>query len=116
MRYTLTAATAALLMAGGFAFAQDQGLSEGQLDAADTTDDGSVTLDEFRAYMKNAFDALDKDANGVVTWVEAEAAIIRDNFDTLDANKDGNVTAPEMDAQAQADFAASDRDADGALN
>ncbi len=116
MRTHLLAAAAALLLAPGFALAQDQGLSEGHLDAADTTGDGAVSLDEFRAYMKNAFDALDKDSNGVVTWTEAEAAIAREHFDALDKNGDGNVTAAEMDAQAQADFAASDRDGDGALN
>jgi Ca2+-binding EF-hand superfamily protein len=104
------------MLTAGLAAAQDQGLSEGHLDAADTSGDGALSLDEFRAYMNNAFDAIDGDGNGVVTWTEAQAAIAREHFDAIDANKDGNVTAGEMDAQAQADFAASDLDGDGALN
>ncbi len=116
MRYHLLAAAAALTLTSGLAAAQEQGYSEGHLDAADTTDDGAISLDEFRAYVKSAFDALDQDANAVLTWTEAEVAIIRDHFDTIDKNGDGNVTPVEMDAQAQADFPAIDRDGDGALN
>jgi Ca2+-binding EF-hand superfamily protein len=110
----------ALALSTSLAAAQDAPqetvLTDQHLDAVDGDDDGAVSVDEFRAAMRRIFEALDRDANGVMTWAEAEGSIIRDHFDAFDADRNGNVTAAEMDARAQADHAASDLDGDGALN
>ena len=120
MRAYLIAAAGALTLTASLASAQDAAqppaLTEGHLATAAGDGDKAVSQDEFRALMKRAHETLDKDADGVVTWVEAQDAILREHFDAIDANKDGRITAAEMDAQAQADFASSDRDGDGALN
>jgi len=117
MRNHLIAAAAALLLAPGFALAQDQsGLSEGHLDAADTTDDGALSLAEFQAYVRNAFAALDANGDGYVTWAEAEPILTREQFDAYNTNGDDGIAVTEIDAQSAIDFASSDQDGDGALN
>jgi beta-glucanase (GH16 family) len=117
MRNTIATAAAALLLSAGLGLAQDAPVvTEDQLDAADASGDDAVSLDEFRAYMRAAFDALDADGDGVVVWTDADGVIPRAAFDTIDADADGRLTAAEMDAQARADFDASDLDGDGLLN
>lgn len=110
----------ALALSATFAVAQDApadtSLTTGHLTAVDTDANGAVSESEFRAAMQKAHAALDKDADGVVTWAEAETALTREHFDALDADRTGTVTPAEMDAQAQTDFAAADQDKDGALN
>lgn len=113
----IAAAAAALLLAPGYALAQDQtGLSEGHLDAADTTDDGALTLVEFQAYVKNAFVVLDKNSDGYVTVVEAGPLLTKEQFDAYNTNGDDGISMAEVDAQSAIDFASIDRDGDGSLN
>lgn len=116
MRNHLLAAAAALLLAPGFALAQDQGLSEGHLDAADTTDDGALTLAEWQAYVRNAYAVLDVNGDGYVTFVEVTPHLTQAQFDAANTNGDGGLSVQEIDAQAAADFPTIDRDGDGALN
>lgn len=117
MRNHLIATAAALLLAPGFALAQDQtGLSEGHLDAADTTDDQALSLEEFQAYVKNAFVVLDVNGDGYVAWTEAEPVLTREQFDAYNTNGDDGISVAEIDAQSAIDFASSDQDGDGALN
>jgi len=116
MRAPFILAAGALALSASLAFAQETTLTDQHLSAADGDADGAVSESEFRATMQRVFAALDADKNGVVTWVEAEPAMLREHFDALDANKDGQVTATEMDAQASKDFATADQDGDGALN
>ncbi|MBP7003475.1 EF-hand domain-containing protein [Amaricoccus sp.] len=121
MRRTLTLAAATLALSAGLAAAQDAaapaaGVTDAQLAAVDTDKDGAVSQNEFVGALTKIFKALDADANGAVTWAEAEGKLAREHFDAFDANKDGKVTPPEVDAQAKSDFAAGDQDKDGALN
>ena len=120
MRDYLTVAAGLIALSAASAWAQDAAqpteLNDRHLAEVDADKNGGVTQSEFSAFMKRGFDALDKDVDGFVSWVEAEAAMIRAHFDAIDANKDAGLTAAEFDAQAQKDFAASDRDGDGALD
>jgi hypothetical protein len=116
MRNHLTLGLAALLLSTGLAMAQDTTLTTGHLDAVDADDSGAVTSDEYRGFFQRVFVDLDKDADKLVSWTEAEGAMIREHFDAIDADKDANISPAELDARAQADFTASDRDGDGSLN
>lgn len=122
MRAHLTLAAAALALSAGLAAAQDAaapattGVTDAHLAAVDTNKDGGVSQNEFVGALTKIFKALDADANGAVTWVEAEGKLAREHFDAFDADKNGRVTPDEVDAQAKKDFAASDQDADGTLN
>ncbi len=113
-------AASALVLTATLATAQDApadtSLTTGHLTAVDTDANGAVSESEFRSAMQKAHATLDKDADGVVTWTEAEALLTREQFDALDADRTGAVTPAEMDAQAQKDFSAADLDKDGALN
>lgn len=118
--HKIVLAAGALALTATFAVAQDApadpSLTTQHLAAVDTNGDGSVTESEFRAAMQKAHAALDADADGVVTWTEAEGKLAREHFEALDANADNKVTREEMDAQAQTDFVGADRDGNGALN
>lgn len=120
MRALMTAAAGLVALSAAAASAQDAAppveLNDRHLAEVDADKDGGVTESEFRAFFQRGFEALDRDADGFVSWAEAEAAMIREHFDTIDANRDGGLTAAELDAQAQADYAASNRDGDGALD
>ncbi|MBP7241402.1 hypothetical protein [Amaricoccus sp.] len=122
MRTTLTLAAATLALSAGLAAAQDAAapaatdITDAHLAAVDSSKDGAVSENEFVAAVTKIFRSLDADANGAVTWVEAEGKLAREHFDAFDANKDGRITPPEVETQAKADFAAGDQDKDGALN
>ena len=117
MRNHILAATAALLIAPGFALAQDQtGLSEGHLDAADTTDDEAISVEEYQVYVKAAFAALDANGDGYVAWTEAEPILTQQQFDSFNTNGDDGISVAEIEAQAASDHAAADQDGDGLLN
>lgn len=112
----LTLGLGALVLSTGLALAQDAGLTSDHLDAVDADKSGTVTSDEYRGFFQRAFADLDADGDKLVSWTEAEAAMLREHFDAIDADKDGAISPAEMDAQAQADFNTADRDGDGALN
>lgn len=117
MRTHLIAAAAALLLAPGYAMAQDQtGLTEGHLDAADTTNDEAVSVEEYQAYVKAAFATLDKNGDGYVTWVEAQPILTQAQYDTFNTNGDDGISIAEIEAQAAVDHASADQDGDGLLN
>lgn len=122
MRAYLSLAAAALALSAGLAAAQDAAapaatdVTSEQLAAVDTSKDGTVSENEFVGALTKIFKALDADANGVVTWAEAEGKIARQHFDAFDADKNGKVTPTEVTAKSKADFAAADKDGSGALN
>ncbi len=120
MRGHLTAAAALVAFTAASAWAQDVAdpmeLNDRHLAEVDADKNGGVTQSEFGAFMQRGFAALDKDADALVSWIEAEAAMLREHFDAIDSNKDGAMTSAELDAQAQRDFAAADRDGNGVLD
>ncbi len=77
-------------------------------DAIDADKDGTVSLDEIRASMKQAgqamhdravekFKSADKDNDGTLTKDEAKAMPrVAKNFDAIDADKDGTVSEQEI--------------------
>ncbi len=119
MRYSTTIAAAGILALGGFATAalaqDDAALTTDHLAAIDTDGDGTVSQDEFLAYLGRIHTALDADADGFVSWAEAEGRILREHFDAIDTNGDGRVSKAELEAQGRADYASADRDGDGGL-
>jgi Ca2+-binding EF-hand superfamily protein len=79
-------------------------------DAIDSDKDGTVSLDEIHAAMKNmkkgmhakgkaAFEKADKDADGTLDKEEAQAMPrVSKNFDAIDADHDGTVSLDEIHA------------------
>ena len=77
-------------------------------DAIDTGKDGTVSLDEIHASMKQMgkemhdrgmerFKAADKDNSGTLTRDEAKSMQrVEKNFDAIDADKDGTVSEKEI--------------------
>ena len=77
-------------------------------DAIDGDKDGTVSLDEIRASMKQAgkamhdravekFKSADKDSDGTLTKDEAKSMPrVAKNFDAIDADKDGTVSEQEI--------------------
>ena len=77
-------------------------------DAIDTGKDGTVSLDEIHASMKQMgkemhdrgmerFKAADKDNSGTLTKDEAKSMPrVAKNFDAIDADKDGTVSEKEI--------------------
>lgn len=116
MRATLLAAASVLALSAVPVMAQDAPITDQHLDAVDTDNDGAVSQSEFSAAMAKVHATLDADADGVVSWAEAEGKMAREHFDALDGDADGGVSTAEMDTQAQKDFSAADKDGDGSLN
>lgn len=117
MRFPIIAAAGigALAAFGASAWAQDAALTGEHLAAIDTDGDGTVTEGEFLLHLGRVHAALDADANGFVTWAEAEGHLLREHFDAIDSNGDGNISHAELAAQGRADFASADSDGDGVL-
>ncbi len=101
--------------------------SKAEFQAADTNADGKVTGAEMTAAMsREAFAAMDKDHNRIITWREwfgaDQGPDARQRFDALDKNKDGGITDVEFLASAgkAADidrkFSALDKNGDGTLS
>ncbi|HYJ18697.1 MAG TPA: calcium sensor EFh [Burkholderiales bacterium] len=79
-------------------------------DAIDTGKDGTVSLDEIQASMKQKgkevhdravekFKAADEDNDGTLTRDEAKSMPrVAKNFDAIDADKDGTVSGKEIHA------------------
>ena len=77
-------------------------------DSIDTGQDGTVSLDEIHASMKQMgkemhdrgvekFKAADKDTDGTLTKDEAKSMPrVAKNFDAIDADKDGTVSEKEI--------------------
>lgn len=115
MRIT-TIFAAGVLALGTAAPAQETVLTDEHLAAIDSDGDGKVSESEFLAYLGRVHRALDQDANGFVSWAEAEGRILREHFDAIDADGDGRVSPAELEAQGRADHASADRDGDGQLD
>lgn len=114
---TISAVVVALAASASAGWAQqDTALTDQHLAAIDTDGDGKVSETEFLAYLGRIHQALDADANRVVTWSEAEGRMLREHFDAIDSNGDGRISQAEMEAQGKADYASADRDGDGDLD
>lgn len=117
MRYSTIAAAAIAALTATGALAQDAPVITDQHAAAiDGDSNGKLTESEFLAYLGRAHQALDSDANGFVTWSEAEGRIIAEHFKALDTDGNNGVSLAEMETQGRADFASADRDGDGDLD
>ncbi len=81
----------ALVLASGIAFAQDPGAERGARHA------------DRQAQVQARFTAADKDGNGRIDRLEAQAVGERmaNNFDRMDANKDGSIDQAELAAMRQ---------------
>jgi len=115
----IAAACGAAALAAFGAMAQETTevvITTGHLAAMDSNADGHVDRDEFKTFVNNQVGKLDKDADGAVSWSEAELGMDRNTFDALDANKNSSLSRSEVEAQSEKDFAAADRDGSGVLN
>lgn len=83
------------------------------LQRMDTDGDGRVSLDEYLAWMTYAFDAMDRDGDGVLSPAEQPGgkgkpisrsqylARLTERFKRQDVNRDGFLSATELAAPPQ---------------
>lgn len=113
----------ALCLAAGGAHAQADSPRQAQFAQLDGNGDGRVSLDEYRAAAKAAFDAIDSDHNYNVSVEELAAANPQRDGELspaqrialADGNHDGILSDAENRAAADARFERIDADGDGAL-
>ncbi|MXV33767.1 MULTISPECIES: EF-hand domain-containing protein [unclassified Xanthomonas] len=110
-----TLSLAGALFAGGIADAQAQAIDStaSYLQRMDRDGDGRVSLDEYLAWMSYAFDARDRDHDGVLSPAELPGgrgppitrtqhiATLTARFRKQDTNGDGYLSARELAAPPQ---------------
>ncbi|MEO0498095.1 MAG: EF-hand domain-containing protein [Pseudomonadota bacterium] len=120
-----TIATLSLALGAGAAFA-DKDRRGGGMRAADTNNDGSVSLEEFQANLAERFAAFDSDSNGTVTAAEVQAIVSASDdrkitrqaqrVRAMDADWDGQLTTAEVQTASAAMFDRLDTNDDGKLD
>lgn len=113
MRPQILAAALTLAVAGS---ADAQSLSSGHLAAIDANGDGTVDKAEFDAFVAAAFDRLDVNHDGHITFQEGTAVISPEQFKAVNTNGDDGISREEFTSQVLKDFAAADKDGNGVLN
>lgn len=123
-----TIATLSLALGAGTALADNdrRGGGGGGMRAADTNNDGSVSLEEFQASFTERFAAFDSDSDGTVTAAEVEAIVSASDdrrlvrqanrVRTMDANWDGQLTSAEIQTASATMFERLDTNDDGKLD
>ena len=85
------------------------------VEAADIDADGTISLDEYRVFVSNAFIELDPDADNHLDPADLEGVADAAAFAAMDGDGDGRVSRMEFDEQMLADFGAADLDGNGLL-
>lgn len=120
-----TIATLSLAMGAGVALA-DNDRRGGGMRAADTNNDGSVSLEEFQTNFVTRIAKFDSDSDGTVSRAELEAIIAASDdrrmerqaarVRALDADWNGELTTAEIQTAGQSAFERFDTNEDGKLD
>lgn len=105
-KWMISAALGAMLVSGGIAVAQSDGVSppRGPM-AADANGDGALTKAEVTAGLDKAFAKLDANRDGQVTQEERQALRqmrLDDRFAKLDTDRNGQISKAEFQAARDA--------------
>jgi Ca2+-binding EF-hand superfamily protein len=114
MKSLLLASACALLMCSNLAMAQ-QAMHQGHKDQLDTDDNGSVSKQEYQAFMAGAFNKLDTDGDGNLRSADVGKILTADQFSSMDRDGNGVVSRTEFMNQVMTDFASADKGGDGHL-
>lgn len=115
MKSVIATTAPALLLCTGMAVAQQQAIHEGHRDHLDTDDNGTVSQTEYRTFMRDAFNRLDRDKDGYLAQSDVSSVLTANQFSGMDSNGDGRVGRQEFTTQVTKDFQGADKNGDGRL-